>query len=172
MPIISIQPVQQHWEGFYSSQPAAAIVIVFGPQLSQSHKIRLFPKSPPRNLWTWKERDISREDQTEGSKRGKESNSRVKTVYFLWFILGVFFPLSIHFILMTASDIWWTYIERYRPSWTCSKGHCRWALLPSWCPQKLLGCSTQSSSLTPFTLCFLPAKAPQSPQAANCKDGN
>lgn len=58
--LLAYSLLHQHWEGFSSSQPAAAIVIVFGPQLSQSHKIRLFPKSPPRNLWTWKERDISK----------------------------------------------------------------------------------------------------------------
>lgn len=71
--LLAYSLLQQHWEGFFqlsdSSCHSNSLWLNytqhnFSPQLLQSHKIGLFPKSLPRNLRTWRERDISREDQT------------------------------------------------------------------------------------------------------------
>lgn len=105
------------WRSFSVSRPAAATVIVSGlitpnltlaPSSYGSHKIGLFPQSLPDNLGTWKERDTSREGQQGGSRRGKKSNSRVKTlyiytyIYLFWFCFTIVgFLLSTHLILTT-----------------------------------------------------------------------
>lgn len=94
--LLAYSLLQQHWEGFFqlsaSSCHSNSLWLNytqpnFSSQLLRSHKGGLFPKSLSRNLWTRRERDIRREDQTGGSKRGDEPNSRFKTGFFSIFVV-------------------------------------------------------------------------------------
>lgn len=88
--------LQQHWDGLFQLSASSChsnslwfnyTQPNFSPQLLSSHKIGLPPKSLPRNLGTWKERDISRNDKSGRYRRGKEPSSRVKTIFFSLFVV-------------------------------------------------------------------------------------
>lgn len=149
----------------------------FSPQPLRKSQDRIISQKPPQQLVNAKGEGHQQGGPATGVAGEEGSLIQELRLFFCVciccdLVLQFFFPLSMYLILMTVWETWLTCIERYEPRWMYNKGCCRWVLLPPWHPEKLLGCSTQSSPLTPFTLCSLLAKAPQIPQAANWEGGN